>query len=655
MQSPIKVALAGNPNSGKTTVFNKLTGLNQKIGNFPGVTVDKKSAKIKLPSGNTCNVIDLPGTYSIYPKSEEEKVVWDVLTEKGNPNLPDVVVVVADATNLKRNLLLFTQIYDLGIPCVLVLNMIDVVERRKKVVEAQALRKILNVPVIEMNARKGVGIQSLLETLDEGLEIPKTKFLDHPDIEISESNLAIARRKETIERYKQIDNILKGVVHDPEEVYAGYTKKLDKIFTHRIYGYLIFMGILLFVFQAIFKWAEWPMDLIDQGFSSLATWVATTLPSGILNDLMSQGIIPGLAGIVIFIPQIAILFGVISLLEETGYMARVVFLMDKLMRKVGLNGRSVVPLISSIACAVPAIMASRTIGNKKDRIITILVTPLMSCSARLPVYTILIALVIPTAGVGMFSLQGLTLLFMYFLGFAVAMIAALIIKLFVKSNETSYLVMEMPSYKVPRWSNMGLMVYEKTKTFVFEAGKIIMAISIVLWIAATYGPGDQMIEAEATAIAYSDAHNLSDSERANRVSAEKLEYSYAGYFGKAIEPAIRPLGYDWKIGIALVSSFAAREVFVGTMATIYSMGSTADENTVKERLSKEVNAETGGPRFTLAVGLSLMVFYAFAMQCMSTLAVVYRETKGWKWPLLQLGYMSALAYFSAMLIYNIFK
>ncbi len=649
--TPIKVALAGNPNSGKSSVFNKLTGLNQKVGNYPGVTVDKKVAKLKLPGGTKAEVLDLPGTYSIYPKSEEEQVVWDVLTQPENPDKPDVVVVVADATNLKRNLLLFTQIVDLGHPTVLLLNMIDVVARRNRVIEAEVLAKRLGVPVIRTNARDGTGIKELLTSIEEGIEPPVDHFFSYNGS--LNNGTEGSRRREILDRYSKIDKLLDGVIHDPEEVYSGYTKKLDKLFTHKIWGYLLFVGILLVVFQAIFKWAEAPMEWIDTGFGLLANYLSSTLPPGILTDLLTGGIIPGLAGIMIFIPQIAILFAVISLLEESGYMSRVVFLMDKLMRKVGLNGRSVVPLVSGIACAVPAIMATRSIASKKDRLITILVTPLMSCSARLPVYAILIAMVIPDQSWGFFNLQGLTLFGLYFLGFFAAITAAWVIKIFVKSSEKSYLVMEMPSYKVPRWRNMGLTVYEKTKTFVFEAGKIIMAISIVLWIAATYGPAEKMEQAVIQAEEMAIENNYGPEEVENAVAAARLENSFAGHFGKFIEPTIEPLGYDWKIGIALISSFAAREVFVGTIATIYSVGNTDDELTVKNRLEKEINPKTGQPRFNLAVGISLLLFYAFAMQCMSTLAVVYRETKGWKWPVIQFVFMFVLAYMSSFAAYQL--
>jgi ferrous iron transport protein B len=408
---------------------------------------------------------------------------------------------------------------------------------------------------------------------------------------------------------------------------------------------------LLVVFQAIFALAGLPMDIIDGLFATSSEWLQANLPDGILTRLLVEGIIPGIGGIVIFVPQIAILFTLIAILEETGYMARVVFLMDKLMRKVGLNGRSVVPLISGLACAVPAIMATRGIDNWKDRLITIFVTPFMSCSARLPVYTILIALVVPNELVwGVFNLQGLALMGMYILGFVAAIGSALIMKLIIRAGRSGFLIMELPTYRWPRWGNVFYMVVQKSKTFVFEAGKIILAVSIVLWVLASYGPGNKMDEAEARyRSTYADANDRAE----NEIASVRLANSYAGHLGRFIEPVIKPLGYDWKIGIALISSFAAREVFVGTMATLYSVGSAAeDEGTIKRRMKAEVNPETGGPRFTLAVAFSLLVFYAFAMQCASTVAIVYKETNGWKWPLLQVIYMTALAWLGAFVVYQ---
>ncbi len=421
-----------------------------------------------------------------------------------------------------------------------------------------------------------------------------------------------------------------------------------------MWGYLIFFAILFLIFQSVFALAQIPMDAIDRGFADLSSFLTRIFPEGPLFELISSGIVPGIGGIVIFIPQIAILFAFISILEETGYMSRVVFLMDKIMRKFGMSGRSVVPLMSGLACAIPAIMATRTIDNWKDRLITIFVTPLMSCSARLPVFAILVALIVPKERIwGFISLQGIALMGLYVLGFTAAMVSAFVMKAIIKVKERSYLIMEMPTYKMPKWSNVGYTIIEKTKAFVFEAGKIIIAVSIILWVLASYGPPDIMNNSRAVVRDQTVNLQLTEEGFENRVAAYKLEHSYAGIMGKWMEPVIRPLGFDWKIGIALITSFAAREVFVSTIATIYSLGSTDDNATIKERLKDEINPETGGPRFTPAVGFSLLVFYTFAMQCMSTLAVVKRETKGWKWPLVQLMYMTGLAYVSALIVYQV--
>jgi ferrous iron transport protein B len=428
------------------------------------------------------------------------------------------------------------------------------------------------------------------------------------------------------------------------------------VLTHKVWGYLIFFGVLFLIFQSIFAWAQIPMDFIDQTFAQLSFLLDQQLPDGPLFDLLSQGVVPGIGGIIIFIPQIAILFACISVLEESGYMARVVFLMDKIMRKFGLNGKSVVPLISGLACAIPAIMATRTIDNWKDRLITILVTPFMSCSARLPVFTILVALIIPDIKLlGFFNYQGLVLMALYILGFLVAIISAMVLKFIIKTKERSFLIMELPTYRWPRWSNVGYTILEKTKAFVFEAGKVILAISVILWVLASYGPSDKMQQAREKAITEAAQLNLTDEDTEDRIASYKLENSYAGIIGKSLEPLIKPLGYDWKIGIALVTSFAAREVFVSTIATIYSLGSSDDQVTIKSRLKSEINPETGGPRYTPAVGLSLLVFYTLAMQCMSTLAIVKRETKGWKWPMIQLAYMTTVAYLAAFLVFRIFS
>ncbi|MEA5426080.1 ferrous iron transport protein B [Arcicella lustrica] len=706
MKKSPKIALIGNPNAGKSSLFNSLTGLRQKTGNFPGVTMDKLIGKWKLETGDEAEILDLPGIYSIYPKSMDEQVVINILANPKHPDYPDLAIVVADASNLKRNLLLFSQVRDLGIPTVLALNMIDVAESQGIVINSVKLSRELNVEIAEINAKKGIGLNGLRlavnKTLESGynsndslpmsyskelVEEIKEKYGDTDDYHallwLSEhDNLRQfntqqrigfdalqekygwktqeAQSKETMARYAQLNEIVDNCLHEmpvEEEPINTWTDRLDKIFLHRFWGYFIFLGILFIVFQAIFTWATYPMDLIDGGVASLNEFLKTELPNSKLTDLLTDGLISGIGGVLIFIPQIAFLFLFISMLEETGYMSRVMFIMDKLMRRFGLSGKSVVPLISGIACAVPAIMSTRSISSWKDRLITIMVTPLMSCSARLPIYTVLIALVVPEKSslFGIFNLQGVALFALYLLGFFMALFSAWIMKLLLKVQERSYFIMELPSYKGPRFSHVAITILNSTKAFVFEAGKIIVAISIVLWVLASYGPGDAIEQAEIKVKA--ENPTLSGIELDNKIASQKLENSYAGVFGKVIEPAIKPLGYDWKIGIALITSFAAREVFVGTMSTIYSLGGEVDDenSTVMNRMRAEINPETGKPMYDTALGFSLLIFYAFAMQCMSTLAITYRETKSWKYPAIQLFYMTGLAYISALIVYQVLK
>lgn len=697
----MRVALIGNPNSGKTTLFNLLTGLKQKTGNFPGVTVDKKSGICKLPGGNSVEIVDLPGTYSIYPKTLDEQIVQEVLLDKSHPQHPDKVIVVADASNLKRNLLLFTQIRDLGIPIILVLNMIDIADKRNLKIDLRALGIDLGVKIVTTNSHSGAGVDTLKDAIGQTQVKSKRPFYqveplaeeaiaaiskrfdlgnsysafqiaqqsDHLQFLSEEEKATIqdlrgkygfdhnhTQSEETLGRYKLISEIIDRNVTSPVTGVATLTQKIDRIVTHKILGYAIFFVILMLIFQSIFAWSEWPMDLIENSFASATNWLKDALPEGVLNNLITDGIVSGLAGVLVFIPQIAILFTFISLLEESGYMSRAVFLMDKLMRAVGLNGKSVVPLISGMACAIPAIMATRSIDSWKDRLITIFVTPFMSCSARLPVYTILIGLVVPEEYVfGFFNLQGVVLMGLYILGFLAAILSALAMKFILKTKQRGYFVMELPGYKLPQWKNVLLTIYEKSKTFTLEAGKVIIAISIILWVLASYGTGDKFNNAEEHVKA-SLSQSYSQEEYEIALNSYKLEHSFAGVFGKTIEPVIRPLGYDWKIGIALITSFAAREVFVGTMSTIYSIGASDEEEaTIRERLRQERNPETGQPVYTQAVGFSLMVFYAFAMQCMSTLAIVYRETKGWRWPIIQMVYMTTVAYISALITFQIFS
>ncbi|MCB0491558.1 MAG: ferrous iron transport protein B [Cyclobacteriaceae bacterium] len=698
----LKVALAGKPNSGKSSLFNQLTGLNQKTGNFPGVTVDKKTGIIRLDENIQAEIIDLPGIYSLYPRSLDEKIVAEIFSDRRNNYFPNKVILVADATNLQSSLLLLTQLIDLRLPTVLVLNMVDLAAKSGQNIDVIKLSQHLDLPVVLVNARTGQGIQELKKVLAGNIPVSRQKIYtlekeitpavdetkQHFKLESNYEayqylqqveNLSFLREEdkvfigslaaqyeffpgkyqgaETIIRYQYIQDLLsKVVLKTADTEWKRFSYRIDKVLTHKVWGYLIFFSILFLIFQSIFAWAQAPMDFIDSTFANLSNLLRDVFPEGPFFDLITQGIIPGIGGILIFVPQIAILFAFIAVLEETGYMSRVVFLMDKIMRKFGMSGKSVVPLISGWACAIPAIMATRTIENWKDRLITIFVTPLMSCSARLPVYAILVALIIPDDKLlGFFNFQGIALMGLYLLGFLAAIVSAMVMKWIVKSNERSYLIMELPTYRMPKWSNVGLTILSKTRTFVFEAGKIILAVSIVLWVLASYGPAQQMNQAENAIDARINNNEVAADQRESLLMAYRLEHSYAGIIGKAIEPVIAPLGYDWKIGIALITSFAAREVFVGTMATIYSVGNTEDQTTIKSRLKAEINPDTGGPRFTTATGLSLLVFYTFAMQCMSTLAVVKRETNGWKWPMIQLAYMTALAYVSAFIVYQLFS
>jgi ferrous iron transport protein B len=690
----LNIALLGNPNTGKTSVFNKLTGLSQKVGNYPGITVEKKKGVCKLNSIKNANIIDLPGTYSLNASSMDESVVIELLLNKNNKDFPDVAVVVADVENLKRNLLLFTQVKDLGIPTLLLINMSDQMKRKGITIDIPMLEAKLNTRIALVSIRENKGLDLLRELLINYRELsvkPITKFedidqhyFDHlkktfPDQQLyklwllitqdinfakigskkiidsidfktqSETNLKKLQQKETVKRYQFINNILKNTLVIDKESATDFRSKLDRILIHKFWGYVVFFLILMTIFQSIFDWSSIPQDFIDSKFASLSEQLKIRLPEGVFTSLLSEGIIPGLGGIIIFIPQIAFLFLFISILEETGYMSRVVFLMDRGLRRFGLNGKSVIPLISGTACAIPAVMATRNIENWKERLITILVTPFTTCSARLPVYAILIALVIPQGSFLGLNYQGLMLMFLYLIGFGMALISAWILSKTLNIKSKSYFVVEMPNYKLPLLRNIGITVWEKTKTFITEAGKIILAISILLWILASNGPGKDFSEAEQ--IIKTNHKELNGDALSNKINSHKLEYSYIGILGKSIEPLISPLGYDWKIGIALISSFAAREVFIGTLATIYSVESNAEE-TIKNRMASEVRAN-GKPLFNLASGISLMLFYAFAMQCMSTLAIVKKETNSWKWPMIQLVGMTLLAYFVAFLTYQI--
>jgi ferrous iron transport protein B len=697
--NPIKVALIGNPNVGKTSVFNDLTGLNQQVGNYPGITVEKKQGICKLSDAVKAKIIDLPGTYSLNASSIDENVVIELLLNKNDDDFPNVAVLVTEVENLKRNLLLFTQIKDLEIPTILVINMADRMALKGIELDIPVLEKELKTKIALISSRKKTGIDYLKElilnyqtlstepclnasTIDpEYFNNLRRAFpnqllyklwlvitqdvnflnLDRNEIKSpftkSHADLKRLQQKETIKRYRFINDTLKiGQKIDSSKA-TDIRAKIDRVLTHKIFGYVIFFGVLMLIFQFLFDWSSIPMDFIDETFANFSSIAKQQLPAGEFTNLISEGLIPGIGGIVIFIPQIAFLFLFISVLEESGYMSRVVFLMDKIMRKFGLSGKSIVPLISGTACAIPAIMSARNIENWKERLITILVTPFTTCSARLPVYAILISLIIPEKRLfGFLSLQGLTLMALYLLGFGMAVFSAYLLNKYLKLSCKSYFVVEMPSYKIPMIKNVGLNVLEKTKAFVTGAGKIILALSVILWYLGSHGLSDDFNNAEQIITQKNKNKTISTEEFEDQVNAYKLENSYIGYIGKAIEPAIKPLGYDWKIGIAVVSSFAAREVFVGTLATIYSVGSRSEEETtIKNRMAAEFHPETGKKIFNFATGISLLLFYAFAMQCISTLAIVKKETNSWKWPIVQLVFMSGFAYITALIAYQILK
>ncbi len=717
MSKSINVALIGNPNTGKTSVFNQLTGLNQKVGNYPGITVEKKEGICKLDRGVKAHILDLPGTYSLNTTSLDESVVVELLLNKNDKDYPDVAVVISDVENLKRNLLLFTQIKDLKIPTILVINMSDRMSRKGITIDIETLENKLDTKIALVSTRKNKGINYIKELIsnhknlssksntDTKLIAPEyfkqlqnifpnedlyklwlviTQDVNFMPLEKKQIEEAVSfstkskdelkklQHRETVLRYQFINGILKETYKVDLQSAKGIRASLDKILTHKVFGYIIFLGILLLIFQAIFDWSGYPSDFIDKKMSIAGEWIKTALPPGVLTNLLAEGIFAGITGILVFIPQIAFLFLFISLLEESGYMSRVVFLMDKLMRPFGLSGKSVVPLISGTACAIPAVMATRTIENWKERLITILVVPFTTCSARLPVYLILIALVIPKGYFLGLSYQALTLMLLYLLGFGMAIFSSMVLNKILKIKSSSLFMVEMPTYRLPLFKNVFYTVVEKTKSFVFGAGKIILAISIILWFLGSNGFSDKFKNAETIVKqriekkglnAYSQnyiANNLetySDAEEravAQEIASYKLEHSYIGYAGKAIEPIVQPLGYDWKIGIAVLTSFAAREVFVGTLATIYSVGND-EEETIKSRMAAELDSTGTKPLFNLASGISLMLFYAFAMQCMSTLAIVKRETNSWKWPMYQLTFMSVFAYIVALTAYQILK
>ena len=695
MSKAFNVAILGNPNTGKTSLFNLLTGLKQKVGNYPGITVEKKEGICKLDRTTKAHILDLPGTYSLNASSMDENVVVEILLNRNNKDFPDVAVVVSDVENLKRNLLLFTQIKDLEIPVILAINMSDQMQRKGISLDISALEKELNTKIALISTRNKASVDSLkklilqyrslstaplmaIEEIDEpyfsnlknafpNQSLYKLWLVITQDVNFakvarnemdekqaafktqSSSELKRLQQRETIKRYQFINKVLKATYAVNTELATDFRSRLDGILIHKFWGYAIFFMILLTIFQVIYDFSSIPMDFIDGIFVASSEFVKTQLAPGLFTNLLAEGLIPGLGGIVIFIPQIAFLFLFIAVLEESGYMSRVVFLMDKTLRRFGLSGKSVIPLISGTACAIPAIMATRNIENWKERLITILVTPFTTCSARLPVYSILISIAIPNTSVLGMNVQGLTLMGFYLLGFLMALLSSLLLTKTLKITSKSYFVVEMPNYKLPLLKDVGYTVWEKTRTFITEAGKIILAIAVLLWGLASFGPGEHFKNAEQ--FVQDEYPEWTAEELETKVNAYRLEHSYIGILGKTIEPLITPLGYDWKIGIALISSFAAREVFVGTLATIYSVENDTQE-TIKQRMAAEIKAD-GNPLFNLATGISLMLFYAFSMQCMSTLAIVKKETNSWKWPVLQFVAMTFLAYAVAFASYQI--
>ena len=698
----IKLAFCGNPNSGKSSLFNILTGQRQKVANYPGVTVDVKYANLKL-ANHEIQLLDLPGTYSFYPSTKDELIVSKVLANPNDKYYPDGIVYICDSTQLDKQLLLLTQIIELKIPCILAMNMTDLLEGEHKSIDTNILANKLDMVVHQISSKSGDGIENLKLEMDSLCKNPKkyisTAQFFKPHDSLKETaklirkstgfdndyqNILVAHHyeaynfisaterfnigqkltsvgfasldhqvKETLSRFDGFQPIVQqAMTSDSSQV--NKSAKIDELLAHPIIGSAIFFLIMLLMFQAIFAWAGLPMDAIEGLFGLIGGFVENALPDSWFRSLLTEGIIAGLGGVLIFIPQIAILFFFVSILEQSGYMARVVYLFDRFMQRFGMNGKSLIALVSSTACAIPAVMSTRTIPNWKERMITIMVAPLVSCSARIPVYIILIALVVPTTTVlGFFNLQGLVFFGLYGLGILAALLSAFAFKYILKSEERSFLMLELPNYKMPSIRNVLSVVKDKVFTFVWEAGRVILVISIILWFMSSYGPSDKMAYAKTDTDKIALESNLSQEAADDLLASKKLEASYAGHLGKFIEPVIEPLGFDWKIGIALITSFAAREVFVGTMATIYNVGSTENDFTIRKQMAAEINPKTGQKTFTFAVAMSLLIFYVFAMQCMSTLAVVRKETKSWKWPMVQFVFMTLMAYFGSMTTYQL--
>lgn len=691
-QKTLKIALVGNPNLGKTTLFNRLCGLKQRTGNYPGVTIDKKKGSHKSGQ-HDFEIIDLPGINSLFPSSKDEELVVDYLLDSESIEYPDKIVLIVSALNLKRNLYLLEQIRDLNVPLVLAINMVDLAETRGVFISEEALQNELGIPVVCISAKKGTGVDKLVKRCVEPLKIEARtpSYIQAEELEILQKysaqkgiandyvsflkltstadNEADTDTQDFIEkhgikirkwktnasilRYKRINSYLDKVQTIDKTKASDLTSKLDRVLLHPIWGYVIFFAVFLLIFQAIFWLADFPMGWIESSFEWLGNAASNGLPTGYFSRLITEGLIPGIGGVVIFVPQITILFLLFSLLEESGYMSRIVYLTDRMMQGFGMSGKSVVPMISGLACAIPAIMAARTIENSRERLITILVTPLLTCAARLPVYIVVIALIVPDDATvfGIFNAQGMALMGMYLVGVVMTFIVAFVLKYVLKPDYKSYLLMEVPEYLLPSIKNVLLRVWGNVKSFIWNAGKIIVATAIILFVLVTNG-GDNFKNAEVHIT--KQYPTATEDETKNLIASYQTENSYLGMVGKSIEPVIEPLGYDWKIGIALISSLAAREVFVGTMSVIYAVGSD-EEMKVRDRLKAEINPNTGLPVFGIATSISLLLFYAFSLQCMSTVAVTYKETKSIKWTAIQFGYMSVLAYFAALIAFQLLK
>lgn len=643
----LTVALAGNPNAGKTTLFNSLTGLSQKVANYPGVTVERKAGTWRL-DGTAANLIDLPGLYSLDATSMDEQIAREVLLgEVPGVERPDVVVSVVDATNLERNLYLATQLFEYGIPVVVALTMIDVFEKQKHNIDVARLSKLLKVPIVPVNAKGGRGREELEKKV---LEVAGTNPAVPFDVNGSDEDGANTK---IFARYNFISNAVQEAVRHNDKREHQISEKIDRVLTHKVFGLLFLIAILLIVFQAIFSWAALPMDLLDQGFGALGDAVRAEMPAGILTDLLVDGVIAGVGGVLVFLPQILLLFLFISLLEDTGYMARAAFLLDKLMSRIGLHGKAFLPLMSGFACAIPAIMATRTIEDRRDRFATMLVVPFMSCSARLPVYTLMIAAFFAGQTVfGFVSLGAVLMLAMYSLGITMGLIAAFVLKHTLLKAPPPPFIMELPPYRLPSLRTVFQNMLTRAWLFVKRAGTVILAISIILW-GLMYFPRTAALTPEAPTTAAAATETTGPEAEPVAAESEQLKQSFAGQLGHAIEPVIRPLGFDWKIGVALIASFAAREVLVSTLSIIYNVGK--DDNAESQTLISAIrNArdDNGQIVWTPLTALTLMVFFVLAMQCMSTLAVVRRETNSWAWTGFMVFYMTGLAYLAALLTYQ---